>query len=116
MSYSLTVSALPSLSRLFLNAFKHRGRVGIVVDILDTIKTTPKGKTKCQIMQGAKLNYEQTKRFLNVLILCDLIRAEPLYYGKRRLTRYMLTEHGSECLAQLQRLQFTMTLLSNKAI
>lgn len=116
MSFGFNVWISPlALPKIMLSTFKHRSRAGILVDILDTLKEPPKRKTKTQIMQSARLNYVQVNKFVNVLTLCDLIRAEPFDYGKRKTIYYTLTHRGSEVLEMLQKLQFTL-LLKYKAI
>jgi predicted transcriptional regulator len=117
MSYSFSLSlAFPNFSKILLSTFKYRSRLNIVVDILDLLKKRPEGMTKTDIMQYAKLNYKQTKRFINLLMVCDLIRAEPLNYGERKLTCYALTHHGLEFLEIFQNMHFAKALLEQKAL
>lgn len=116
MSFDCNASVLAlTLPKMCLSAFRNRGRTCILVDILNTLKEKPDGKTKTQIMQSARLNYKQVTKFINLLLLCDLIRAEPFNHGKRKLTSYALTKHGSEFLESLQKLQFAM-LFEYKAL
>jgi len=114
LGFNICISP-PSLSKIILSTFKHRSRTGITVDILNALKEHPKRKTKSQIIQSANLNTPQANKYVNLLMVCDLIRAEPIDYGKRKLTYYTLTQHGSEFLETLQKLQFTM-LLRYKAL
>lgn len=93
-----------------LSVFKYRSKVEILSDILETLKEDPKPKTKSQIIQSANLNTPQANKYINMLMVCDLIRAEPISYGKRKLTYYSLTHHGSEFLETLQKLQFSILL------
>ena len=48
----------------FVRAFKYRDRVSIMGDILKTVKTARNGGSKYQIMQNARLNYIQAKKYL----------------------------------------------------
>lgn len=103
--------------RILLSQFKNRGRVGIVVDILDTVmRNGPRGRTKTQIMRGARLNYDQTSRYLDLLMLCDFVRGEKLRYGDRELVSYSLTPSGFELFKQLLTLHSALQLLSHKSV
>jgi predicted transcriptional regulator len=61
----------PSL--MFLNAFKYRDRITIIGDILKAVKESKNGRKLSQIMQGANLNYIQTKKYLNYLLNCHFL-------------------------------------------
>lgn len=79
----------------FLNAFKYRDRVTIIGEILRSIRKSREGRKKTQIMQSAKLNYVQTKKYLNYL----------LDYGFLVVTEretYVITEKGSKFLQLLE--------------
>lgn len=115
-SLNLTLHA-ESCSMILLSKFKNRGRVGIVADILDSVmRNSPHGRTKTQIMRGARLNYEQTGRYLDLLMLCDFIRGEKLRYGDRELVHYSLTPNGFELFKQLHTLHSALELLDHKSI
>ncbi|HKZ93117.1 MAG TPA: winged helix-turn-helix domain-containing protein [Candidatus Bathyarchaeia archaeon] len=89
--------------------------MGIVVDILDTVQRNhPRGRTKTQIMRGARLSYEQTCRYLEFLTLCDYVRGEKVRQGDRELTNYHLTSQGFEVFKQLYTLHTAMELLSQR--
>lgn len=110
------VSPLTLFKTLFTE-FKNRGRIGIVVDILDTVQRThPRGRTKTQIMRGARLSYEQTCRYLDVLMMCDFVRGVQIHQGERELTRYCLTPHGFELFKQLHTLQVATELFKRKFV
>ena len=80
---------------LFLNAFKYRDRMTIISEILRSVRKSRDGRKKTQIMQSAKLNYVQTKKYLNYL----------LNYGFLVVTEretYVITEKGSKFLQLLE--------------
>jgi len=59
------------------HAFKYRGRVAIISDILKTIRdSSGKWKRKTQIMQSANLNYDQVNKYLALLTSYGYIEAE----------------------------------------
>lgn len=117
MNYLFSPSlAFPTFAKILLSTFKYRSRLGIVIDILELLKKSPEGMTRSTIMNYARLNHKQTKRFINLLMVCDLIRAETLDYGKRKLTCYALTHHGYELLETFQNMHFARTLLESKAL
>ena len=79
----------------FFNAFKYRDRMTIIGDILRSVRKSRDGRKKTQIMQSAKLNYVQTKKYLNYL----------LNYGFLVVTEketYVITEKGSKFLQLLE--------------
>jgi len=115
-SMNLTFST-ESCSLILLSQFKNRGRVGIVADILDTVmRSSSHGRTKTQIMRGARLNYEQTNRYLDLLLLCSLIHGVKLRYGDKELIRYFLTPNGLDLFKQLHTLHSAMQLLDHKSL
>jgi predicted transcriptional regulator len=106
-----------SLLKILLAQFKNRGRMGIVVDILDTVsRTHPRGRTKTQIMRGARLSYDQTCRYLDFLMMCDYIRGQKIQKGDRELVSYSLTLQGLELFRQLYTLHSTMELLERRFV
>ena len=117
--FSLTnVSVSPaSLLKILWAQFKNRGRIGIVVDIMDTVsRTHPRGRTKTQIMRGARLSYEQTCRYLDFLTMCDYIRGQRIQQGDRELVSYSLTPQGFELFRQLHTLHSAMELLTQRIV
>jgi len=106
-----------SLLKILLAQFKNRGRIGIVVDILDTVRRThPQGRTKTQIMRGARLSYDQTCRYLDFLMICDIVRGEKFRQGDRELVSYSLTPQGFEFFKQLYHLHAAMDVLEHKFV
>jgi predicted transcriptional regulator len=84
-------------NHLLISKFKYRDRAAIIRDILETINKDPKGKTKTSIMRAANLNFEQVNRYLDLLLLCDAIKAvNPL--RSQEVARYKLTRKGFWCL------------------
>lgn len=71
--------------------FKNRDRVTIMLDILNSVKNSSKGKRKTQIMQSANLNYAQMKKYLKYLTNRGLLAAT------ERQT-YLITNDGSRFL------------------
>ena len=117
--FSLTnvMASSASALKILLSQFKNRGRIGIVVDIMDTVlRTHPRGRTKTQIMRGARLSYDQTCRYLDFLMMCDFIRGEKIRQGDRELVSYSLTPHGFDLFRQLCTLHTTMNMLEHKFV
>ena len=82
-----------STQNILLSKFKYRDRAGIVVDILDSVRSEPKGKTKTNIMRGANLNFKQANTYLELLSGLGLIRvSDPI--RSQELARYKLTKKG----------------------
>lgn len=117
LGFSIPIFSAESRFRVLLSEFKNRGRVGIVADILDAVmRNGHRGRTKTQIMRGARLNYEQTTRYLDLLMLCDFIRGEKISYGDRELICYSLTSNGFELFKQLHTLNSALQLLGHKSV
>lgn len=106
-----------SLSVVFTNIskFRYRDRINIVGDILDTIRRTPKGKTKTSIMRSANLNYSQANRYIDLLLLCDLIKGVPSR-SSREECRYKLTHKGLHLATELDTLYMTLRTLYSQAV
>jgi predicted transcriptional regulator len=103
--------------KILMSQFKHRGRVGIVVDILDTVRRNhPHGRTKTQIMRGARLSYDQTCRYLDFLTLCDFVRGQKISQGDRELVSYTLTRNGFELFKQVRVLYMALELIDQKLV
>lgn len=82
-----------------LRMFKYRDRATIMGDILKAVKTKREAK-KTQIMELARLNYVQTKKYLNYLV----------NYGYLAVTEretYIITEKGTRFLhtIEIQKIQ-----------
>jgi predicted transcriptional regulator len=95
--------------------FKYRDRATIIRDILETIERDPKGKTKTSIMRAANLNFEQVNKYLDLLLLCDVIRAvNPL--KSQEVARYRLTQKGFECLKNVEMWNLMLSTYRRKVI
>lgn len=82
-----------------LRMFRYRDRITIMGDILKAVKIRREAK-KTQIMELARLNYVQTKKYLNYLIS----------YGYLAITEretYVITDKGARFLqmVEIQRIQ-----------
>ncbi|RLI22608.1 hypothetical protein DRO54_00770 [Candidatus Bathyarchaeota archaeon] len=76
----------------FINSFKYRDRLTIVLEILKSVKKSKKGLRKTQIMEKARLNYVQTKKYLNYLLNMG-------YLAVTERNTYVITESGARLLA-----------------
>ena len=83
----------------FINSFKYRDQFTIVLEILKSVKKSKKGLRKTQIMEKARLNYVQTKKYLNYLLHMG-------YLAITEKNTYIITENGARLLAirEIQRL------------
>ena len=79
----------------FLNAFKYRDRTTIIRDILEGIRSKKEGMRKTQVMNVARLNYIQTKKYLNYLLNYGFLAAT------ERET-YVITEKGKRFLQLIE--------------
>jgi predicted transcriptional regulator len=61
-------------------AFKYRDRLTIIVDILRAVNERPQGKRKTGIMQTANLSSPQMEKYLNLLLITELLREEDNIY------------------------------------
>lgn len=101
--------------KILLSNFKYRDRATIIGDILDTIFRDPKGKTKTSIMRSTNLNFEQANKYLNSLILCDIVRAtDPL--RSQEVARYRLTERGVDLLKNFDLWQLVLQTFRQKIV
>ncbi len=95
--------------------FKYRDRITIVTDILDAVSDDPQGKTKTGIMRSANLNFGQANKYLHLLELCDVLKAQdPL--ESFEVARYRLTGKGLEIARHLSALQYALEPLLVKPI
>ena len=79
--------------KIFHSEFKYRDRAIIIGDILDSINSDPRGKTKTSIMRGANLSLEQVNKYLYHLVLSGIIETtDPL--ESQEIARYRLTGKG----------------------
>jgi predicted transcriptional regulator len=79
----------------FLRSFKYRDRVTIMADILNTLKTNRDGGSKYQVMQNARLNYIQTKKYIGYMVNCGF-----LVVSERHT--YLITEKGARFLQAVE--------------
>jgi predicted transcriptional regulator len=82
-----------------LRAFRYRDRITIMTDILKAVKMKGEAR-KTQIMENARLNYIQTKKYLSYLVS----------YGYLAVTErqtYVITEKGARFLylIEIQKIQ-----------
>ena len=101
--------------RIFLSTFKYRDRATIIGDILDTIYRDPKGKTKTSIMRATNLNFGQANKYLDSLILCDMVRAtDPL--RSQEVARYKLTGKGVSLLRTFDMWQLVLETFRQRIV
>jgi predicted transcriptional regulator len=108
---------MPSIGfgRIFLSKFKYRDRATIIGDILDTIYRDPKGKTKTSLMRATNLNFDQANKYLNFLMLCDVVRAtDPL--RSQEVARYRLTEKGVSLLKNFDMWHLVLQTVSQRIV
>lgn len=108
-----------SLSMVFGNilhsGFKYRDRASIIGDILGSINSDPRGKTKTSIMRGANLSLDQTNKYIDLLMFCDVIRAvEPL--KSQEVARYKLTQTGLRFAREFETWRYVFDIFYNKLI
>ena len=105
----------PLIRLVSRSEFKYRDRISIVKDILDTVNETPHGKTKTSIMRSANLNFDQVNKYLDMLTLCDLIKAQdPM--ESYEVARYRVTGKGLRIARSLTELQFALHPLLQRPI
>lgn len=79
--------------KILRSAFKYRDRANIIVDIIDSVSSEPKGKTKTSIMRSANLNLDQVNTYLLHLVSLGLIKlGDPL--KSQEAARYKVTTKG----------------------
>jgi predicted transcriptional regulator len=82
-----------AFGRIFHTGFKYRDRTSIIGEILDTINSDPRGKTKTSIMRSANLNLDQVNKYLQHLqILGLIVSVDP--FEAQEIARYRLTARG----------------------
>jgi predicted transcriptional regulator len=109
------LSLIGLLGKILQARFRYRDRSKIIGDILDSISSDPRGKTKTSIMRGANLSFDQTNKYVNFLILCDVVKAvDPL--GSQEVARYRLTEKGFRFLKDFETWRYAFELLYRKAV
>lgn len=86
------------------HVFKYRDRTTIMIDILDSVRNSRKGKKKTRIMQSARLNYVQTEKYLNYLVGCG-------YLVGTNKENYVLTKDGFRFLQLIEMQKLGMSTL-----
>ena len=95
--------------------FKYRDRASIIGDILDSINSDPRGKTKTSIMRGANLSLEQVNKYLQHLMLCGVIRTvDPL--ESQEAARYKLTTKGLVLARDVATWRYTLAPARQRAV
>lgn len=103
------------IGNILPSRFKYRDRSGIVVDILHTVGFDAKGKTKTTIMRNANLNFDQVNKYLDLLMVHDIIRAEaPPGINGQEKARYRLTGRGFELLRDMETLRVALSIIHQK--
>jgi len=111
--YSILSGA--GLGTIFLSRFKYRDRATIIGDILGTIYHDPRGKTKTGIMRSSNLNFNQANKYLDFLMLCDMVKAtDPL--RSQEAARYKLTEKGLHLLKNFDMWHLVLETFRRKII
>jgi len=92
---------------ILLSGFKYRDRAKIIVDILDSVSSEPKGKTKTSIMRGANLNFDQVNTYLSYLVALGLIKpGDPL--NSREEARYKVTTKGLKLVKDIDMWRYVL--------
>jgi len=82
---------------------------------LDTIYRDPKGKTKTSIMRSTNLNFDQANKYLDTLMLCDIVRAaDPL--RSQEAARYRLTSKGVNLLRNFDLWQIVLETFRSRVV
>ena len=112
---------LPNLSlswvfgKILYSGFKYRDRASIIGEIVDSVAGDPRGKTKTSIMRSANLSLEQTNKYLELLVVCDVLRAfRPLTI--QEAARYKLTEKGFRLAYEFETWRYILEMTNKKII
>lgn len=101
--------------KILHSKFKYRDRANIIEDILDSIISDHRGKTKTSIMRSANLSFEQTNKYLDLLAVHDVIRAvDPL--NSQESARYKLTEKGLRFAREFETWRYAFEIFYRKTI
>jgi len=101
--------------KVFLSGFKYRDRSSIIKDIIESINSDPRGKTKTSIMRCANLNYEQVNTYLRYLLLKGLIKpVDPV--NSQEVARYKMTLRGTELARDIEAWSFVLTSYQRRTI
>jgi predicted transcriptional regulator len=100
---------------ILASGFKYRDRARIMKDILDSINSDSKGKTKTSIMRGANLNLDQVNMYLELLMIEGLIRpSDPL--KSQEISRYRLTQKGFIFAREIEKWNYLLTAPSSRPL
>ncbi len=103
------------LGRIFHSGFKYRDRAEIISDIVGSVSSDPRGKTKTSIMRSANLSHDQTNKYINLLVACDVLRAvDPL--KNQEIGRYKLTESGFRFAQNLETWNYILRMAYAKIV
>lgn len=92
---------------ILLSGFKYRDRAKIIVDILDSVSSEPKGKTKTSIMRSANLNLDQVNTYLFHLVSLGLIKSgDPL--KSQEMARYKVTTKGLKLVKDIDMWRYVL--------
>jgi len=86
------------------HVFKYRDRTTIMIDILDTVKSSMGGKKKSHILQSARLNHLQTEKYLDYLVGCG-------YLVVTNKKTYVMTKDGFQFLQLIEMQKVCMPTL-----
>jgi len=101
--------------KILRSGFKYRDRTTIIGDILDSINSDPRGKTKTSIMRAANLSLEQVNKYLYHLVLSGIVTtADPL--ESQELARYRLTAKGLRLARDVAMWRYNLALYHQKAV
>jgi len=93
--------------KILHSRFKYRDRASIIGDILDSINSDPRGKTKTSIMRGANLSLEQVNKYLYHLLVSGVIKTiDPL--ESQEIARYKLTAKGLQLARDVTTWRYTL--------
>src|SRR3990170_6770936 len=99
--------------KIFHSGFKYRDRASIIGDIVDSVNGDPRGKTKTSIMRSANLSLDQTNKYIDLLMVCDMLRAaDPM--GSQEAGRYKLTEKGLKFAREFETWRYILQMAYRK--
>lgn len=101
--------------KIFHSGFKYRDRASIIGEIVDSVTGDPRGKTKTSIMRSANLSLDQTNKYIDLLMVCDVLRAtDPL--KSQEIARYKLTEKGLRFARDFEMWRYILQMAYTKII
>lgn len=101
--------------KIFHSGFKYRDRTSIIGDIVDSVNGDPRGKTKTSIMRSANLSLDQTNKYIDLLMVCDMLKAvDPL--KSQENARYKLTEKGFKFAREFEMWRYIFEMAYTKIV